>query len=214
MHLDTGELSSINAELQTQSPEQRITYFLESFGESFVMTTSFGEESAIMLDLAARICPDIPVIYVDHGCWREPSLQNRFVERCIRRFSLNLFVVRPQETINFSAVFDALEQPALLESLKYIGKKEPLKRALKYLGASAWMSGVSRHETTERQTLEIFMENGAGYKLHPIVDLDTAQRDSYISSHGLLRNTDYFDIFKGLHGKLECGLHTDIGVNI
>ena len=39
----------------------------DRYGASLVLSTSFGAQSAVMLHLATRIVPDIPVVFIDTG---------------------------------------------------------------------------------------------------------------------------------------------------
>ena len=100
------------------------------------MSTSFGAQAAVMLHLATRVAPSIPVVFIDTG-YLFPETY-RFADELTTRLKLNLKVYR------------AVESPAWLEArsgklweqgaeglarYNQIMKVEPMQRALAELGS-------------------------------------------------------------------------------
>ena len=88
--------------LSDASAPERVRWAVEQFGGSLVMSTSFGAQSAVMLHLATRIVPDIPVVFVDTG-YLFPETY-RFADQLCARLRVNLKVYR------------AIESPAWIEA--------------------------------------------------------------------------------------------------
>ena len=119
-------------DLESASAEDRISWAVETHGEGLVMTTSFGVHSAVMLHLATRLVPGIPVIFIDTG-YLFPETY-RFARDLIERLGLNLKKFIPTMT--------AAEQEALngrlwekgvdgLKRYNFVNKVEPMDRAVR-----------------------------------------------------------------------------------
>src|SRR5205814_772308 len=89
-------LAAVNASLASASAEDRIEWARREFGDGLVLSSSFGVQAAVMLDLVTRIIPDIPVIFVDTG-YLFPETY-RFADDLTARLKLNLKVYRPALT--------------------------------------------------------------------------------------------------------------------
>lgn len=218
-----------NKQLEDASASERVRWAHERFGDKLVMSTSFGVQSAATLHLVTSILPDIPVIFIDTG-YLFPETY-RFAEELTARLGLNLKTYIPQTT--------AARQEALhgkrweqgreqLEAYNFENKVEPMNRALKELGAEAWISGLRRAQSTSRQHLGVVQRQNKTYKIHPIIDWNERDIYQYLSSNGLpyhpLWEEGYVSVgdvhstskleagmaaeetrFKGI--KRECGLH-------
>ena len=57
----------LNAELRDAHPSTVIAEALDTFGPRLALVSSFGAESAVLLHLASRIDPTIPVLFLDTG---------------------------------------------------------------------------------------------------------------------------------------------------
>ena len=88
--------SVIEANLATMTAEERIRWAVDEFGDGLILSTSFGIQSAVMLHLASRIVPRIPVVFIDTG-YHFPETY-RFAEELTKRLDLNLKVYHPRVT--------------------------------------------------------------------------------------------------------------------
>ncbi|MDT9127075.1 phosphoadenosine phosphosulfate reductase domain-containing protein, partial [Escherichia coli] len=59
--------SALDARLREAGPATILKVAVESFGDRLALVSSFGAESAVLLHLAARVKPDIPVLFLDTG---------------------------------------------------------------------------------------------------------------------------------------------------
>jgi len=86
----------------------RLRWGLQTFGDSFALTTSFGIQSAVLLHMVSRISAAIPVIWVDTGYL--PAETYRYAETLCQLLKLNLQVAQPEQS---SARMEALAWTAL-----------------------------------------------------------------------------------------------------
>lgn len=203
----------------------------DTFGRGLVVSTSFGIQSAVMLHLATRVVPDIPVIWVDTGYL--PAETYRFTEALRERLHLNLYVYQsPLSPARMEALHGRLWERGDLESLNLydrIRKVEPMQRALRELGATAWLSGLRAEQTEHRATLPVVGRQGERWKILPLLRWTSRNVHAYLKEHGLpvhpLFEQGYATVgdwhssrpvgaedpheratrFRGL--KQECGLH-------
>jgi len=137
--------------LEKTSAEDRVRWAAEVFGERLILSTSFGIQSAVMLHLVTEVIPQIPVVFVDTG-YLFPETY-RFADELTGRLKLNLKVYNPLQT--------AARQEALngrlweqgregLEKYNFINKVEPMNRAMSELGATAWLAGLRRVQSSTR----------------------------------------------------------------
>lgn len=227
-HLD---LDVVNAQVEAISAEDLVHWAKDTFGDGLVMSTSFGIQSAVMLHLVTSIVPDMPVIWVDTGYL--PAQTYRFAEDLTERLNLNLKVYQStMSPARMEALYGRLWAEDDLESLNrydLIRKVEPMQRALKELGATAWLAGLRSDQTSHRQKLgRVALQNDI-YKVHPILDWNARDIYQYLQAHDLpyhplfdegyvsvgdwhssrpLSAEDDDERSTRFHGmKQECGLH-------
>lgn len=224
------DLDAVNSQLAPAAPETIIRWAAEAFGRGLILTSSFGAQSAVMLHLVTRILPDIPVVFVDTGYLFPETYQ--FADELTKRLGLNLKVYQsPLSPARMEATLGRLWEANTKDALdRYdqIRKVEPMQRALRELGVTAWLAGLQRHQTKHRAGLRtVELQNGT-YKVHPVLEWATRDVHAYLKKHDLpyhpLYEKGYASIgdvhstrpitagmderdgrFGGL--KQECGLH-------
>ena len=164
----------------------RVRWAVERFGDGLILTTSFGVQSAVMLHLVTQVAPRIPVVFIDTG-YLFPETY-RFAEALREKLDLNLKVYTPQMT---AARQEALygkrwEQGAdPLKHYNLINKVEPMDRAVRELGAVAWLAGLRRSQASSRERLPVVQQQNKVTKIHPIIDWDNRTVHRYLTEHGL-----------------------------
>lgn len=229
---DDRQLQSVNRELEALDAAARVDWALACFGEHIVLSSSFGAQAAVMLHLVTQARPRIPVILVDTG-YLFPQTY-RFVDELTERLDLNLKVYRASLSPAWQeARFGRLWEQGLegLNHYNRINKVEPMQRALKDLGADAWLAGLRRQQSDTRAELPVLTRQNGRIKVHPIIDWSDRDVHRYLTRHGLpyhpLWHEGYLSIgdvhstrsvheiehpeqmrFFGL--KRECGLHESV----
>lgn len=197
-----SEMAAVLAKSLPRLPTpDRLSQLMSLFGERAVVTTSFGPTSAVLLDLTARIYPNITVLNIRHGHETEETLE--FIEECCRRFPIDLRVIEaphlPVPDLN-SDEFSLFQQET---------KVKPLRRALGEMGIWFWLSGVMHDETRMRNSMEMAHVRHGSIAIYPILDWTNRQALEYCISNDLPINSNYHDPCKGPDQSLECGLHYD-----
>lgn len=219
--------------LEKATATERVKWAVDTFGERLVMTTSFGVQAAVMLHLVTQVAPRIPIIFIDTG-YLFPETY-RFADELTRRLNLNLKTYVPARTAaQQEALFGKLWEQGLdgLKRYNFTNKVEPMDRAVRELGATAWLAGLRRSQSNTREGLPVVQPQNKVTKIHPIIDWDNRTVHRYLSEHGLpyhpLWEQGYVSIgdwhstaklepgmseqdtrFSGL--KRECGLHEPSG---
>ena len=81
---DDLEIGEIALEYDDQEPEEVIEWALSTFGDRIAIVTAMQADGMAILDMAARIRPDVRVITVDTG--RLPQETYAFIEEVRRRY--------------------------------------------------------------------------------------------------------------------------------
>lgn len=220
-------------DLESATAEKRVRWAHETFGDGLVMTTSFGIQSAVMLHLVTSVVPQIPVIFIDTG-YLFPETY-RFAEGLSGRLQLNLRVYNPAMSAARQEAHYGKQWEQGTEGLKrynFANKIEPMERAVRELGATAWLTGLRRSQANSRGNLRVVEMQNKIAKIHPIIDWDNRRVHRYLTEHGLPYHpfweqgyvsvgdwhstskliagmTEEQTRFNGL--KRECGLHEDSG---
>ncbi|HEX2101039.1 MAG TPA: phosphoadenylyl-sulfate reductase, partial [Candidatus Synoicihabitans sp.] len=176
----------VRLDLEKATAEERVAWALESFGERLVLSTSFGIQAAVMLHLVTRQAPRIPVVFIDTG-YLFPETY-RFAEELTKRLELNLKVYTPTMTAARQEALFGKRWEAGVEGLKeynFLNKVEPMDRAMRELGATAWLAGLRRSQASTREALPAMQRQNKVTKVHPIIDWDNRRVHRYLTEHGL-----------------------------
>jgi phosphoadenosine phosphosulfate reductase len=224
-------LDIINQELADAPAEKLVEWANNTFGSGLVMSTSFGIQSAVTLHLVCQIIPNIPVIWVDTGYL--PAETYKFADELTKHLNLNLKVYQSDiSPARMEALYGRLWEMNTVEAFNQydqIRKVEPMQRAIKELGAIAWIAGLRKDQTDHRKTLQRIGKQGDKYKVLPILHWHSRDIYKYLTQYDLPYHP-YFDLgyttvgdwhssrpvtaddqserdtrFRGL--KQECGLH-------
>ena len=226
------DLAEMNRVMGQRSAEQRVAWALEHFPGRVVLTSSFGAQSAVCLHLVTAQQPDIPVVLVDTGYLFPETYQ--FIDELSERLALNLHIYRAEHSAAWQeARYGKLWEQGLegIERYNWLNKVEPMQRALRDLGAAAWISGLRRQQSKSRQNLDVLLWRNGRCKVHPLIDWTDRDVFRYLTRHNLpyhpLWEQGYVSIgdvhttrrlsdgmteeetrFFGL--KRECGLHEHV----
>jgi phosphoadenosine phosphosulfate reductase len=216
-------------DLSLLSAEDRIAWALAHLPGVHALSSSFGAQAAVLLHMATRIAPKLPVILIDTGHLFPETY--RFVDELSERLSLNLHVYGPKPGAAWLAArHGPLWEQGLagIEHYNRLHKVEPMQRALAELGVGTWIAGLRRSQSRSRAATPILDQQGGRHKLHPIADWSDREVWLYLKQHDLpwhpLWHQGYVSIgdvhstrplgevsseeetrFGGL--KRECGLH-------
>jgi len=174
------------SDLAALTAEERILWAVNEFGDKLILSTSFGIQSAVMLHLATRIAPKIPVVFVDTG-YHFPETY-RFADELTKRLDLNLKVYGPRLGPAYQEARHGKRWEQGLEGLAAYNldhKVEPMDRAVRELGATAWLAGLRRSQSSTRETLGVVQTQNKITKVHPILDWDNRAVHRYLTANDL-----------------------------
>ncbi len=218
------DINATNAELEKLTPEEIVWWAIQKFGKEIILSSSFGDQSAVMLHMATQLWPEIPVIVIDTGYFFPETYV--FMSTLAQRFKLNLQVHRSEVSpTEMEGTFGKLWETNIAE-YNIMRKVVPMEDALKKLKPKVWLTGVRASQTTERQSFKIVEERPDGIlKVNPILRWAGQDVGRYMIKHDLpyhpLVEKGYFSIGdwhstlpgQGREGRFdgkmeECGLHT------
>ena len=169
------------AHLAGLSSQDRLAWALDRFGSGFVLTTSFGIQSAVLLHLLS-ILPggrDVPVIWVDTGYL--PVETYCYAEELTELLALNIQVVQSaMSPARMEALKGRLWESGSVDDLETyhrIRKLEPLEIAMRELQVECWASGVRSGQTDHRRSMTWLDPLRGRLSLRPL--LDWTQKDIY-----------------------------------
>jgi len=216
--------------LQEARPATLLRAAYEAFGEDLVLTTAFGLEGSVLVDMVGRLGLPIRIATLDTGLFFQQT--HAAWRRLEARYGLRIEAIRPRLSLAQQA---AQHGEALWERAPdrccEVRKVEPLRQLLG--SARAWMTGVRRAQTPERaETPKIGREQRFGVvKISPLADWSAEQVRDYIRANDVPYNPMFDDGYPSIgcwpctsrvrsdedpragrwrgHEKRECGLHWD-----
>ncbi len=223
------DLEALNARFEAASAAEVLAWAWETFAPHVAASSSFQTQSVPLLHLISRVCPEMPVLFIDTGFHFPETLT--FRDTLVARYGINVVPVHPQVTKSelLRKYGEGLyrRDPDLC---CYVNKVEPMQRALSEM--VAWVAGVRRDQTAHRSALQVLEHQPSGLlKIHPLLNWTQEDVQSYVRQHDLpahpLEMMGYRSIgcapctrpvspgeneragrWAGT-GKKECGLHLD-----
>lgn len=232
--LDAVELDAVNARFEPAHPREVIEWAAKQWGERLVMTSSFGEQAAVLLHLASSVVPGIKVIFIDTG-YLFPET-HAFMESLRKRLNLNVWTYRTRNDPFAYLRAAGEDDPTARKDIPACcaaNKNEPMERAMRELSPAAWLRGIRRDQAESRKAARFveWSQRYGCYAVSPILNWSGRDVGLYMKEHGLpyhpLVEKGYLSIgcnpetctrpvkegedpragrWAGT-GKLECGIH-------
>ncbi|MHB8452753.1 MAG: phosphoadenylyl-sulfate reductase [Mycobacteriales bacterium] len=212
--------------LDSAPAEEILEWALETFHPRLAIASSMSD--AVLVDMAARLRPGLPVIFLDTGYHFAETLGMR--DAVAASYPVAVHTIRPARTV---AEQDQMHGPALFErdpdACCRMRKVRPLEEALRpYL---AWATGIRREEATTRREVRVveWDDRRGKVKVNPLAAWSQGDIDRYVALHRVLVNPLVGSGFASIgcapctravapdedaragrwagRGKVECGLH-------
>jgi phosphoadenosine phosphosulfate reductase len=169
--------------LETTSTKEILQWACSTFGKNIVATSSFQSQSVPLLHLISKVCPDLPVVFIDTGFHFSETLA--FKNDLQARFDLNILTVHPTlDKKDLLARYGAEPYRTHTEACCRINKVAPLQQMLQ--NYAAWISGVRRDQTAVRRKLPVLdMQEGGKLKINPMLHWTRKEIWAYIEGHHL-----------------------------
>jgi phosphoadenosine phosphosulfate reductase len=181
------DADAVRTLLQPAAALERLRWGLDTFGEGFALTTSFGIQSAVLLHMVSRLSDRIPVLWVDTGYLPEETY--RYADALCRQLPLNLQVLQsPISPARMEALHGRLWETGQVDDLSLyhqIRKVEPLDRGLTDLRVRCWASGVRGRQTDHRQAMSVLDPVRERWSLRPLLEWTSRDVYYYLQEHNL-----------------------------
>lgn len=185
------DLDAINPMLEKRTPEEIVEWAAAQFGDQLIMTSSFGEQAAVMIHMATRVIPDIKIITVDTGYLFPETYE--FMESLRHRFNLNVWTFRTKNDPIAYLRHAGEDNPELrkdIDACCAVNKNEPMARAFKQIQPLAWLRGTRREQTDERKDFKFINwdKRYSAYGISPILNWTSKDVGQYMKKHDLPYN--------------------------
>lgn len=187
-----ADVDQLNKELGSMSAEEIIRWAGENLGSDIKFANSFGAEDVVVMDIIARVSPNIRVFTLDTGRLNDETYEVMEATR-FKYQDVPIEVMFPDrdkvETLvrekGFFSFRDSIENR---KECCAIRKVQPLKRAL--ADVSAWMTGLRRDQSVTRtDTPAVEWDEGNGIlKLNPIIEWSNDDVWAYIKQNKIPYN--------------------------
>jgi phosphoadenosine phosphosulfate reductase len=169
-------------------PEVVLRWAYESFPR-IAIVASFQAESSVLIDMAARIQPDLKVLTLDTG--RLPQQTHDMIDRVRERYGIEVQVVHPDanevgDMVGRHGANQFYQSPALRRLCCEVRKSRPLARAL--AGYDAWVTGLRRQQAKTRSHTAVVapdLEHEGLTKIAPLAAWSKDQVWDYIREYEL-----------------------------
>jgi phosphoadenosine phosphosulfate reductase len=147
--------------------------------------SSFGADSAVLLDMIARVDRSVPIVFLETGKHFGETLDYR--DRLVEDLGLtDLRVVKPLESALAKTDPDGLLHRSDPDACCAIRKVEPMARAVEPF--RAWLTGRKRFQSDTRRALPVFEAVGPRIRINPLAGWGTADLAAYMRAHDLREN--------------------------
>jgi phosphoadenosine phosphosulfate reductase len=172
------------------------TMLRQVFPGRIALVSSFGTESAVLLDLVAQADPATPVLFLDTGKLFPETLTYR--DALVARLGLtDVRVLRPDPWGIAAEDGSSTLWRSDADRCCHLRKVVPLQQGLR--GFDAWITGRKRFQGGERQQLSTFETDDEGrIKVNPLAGWTPADIETWFARRGLPRHPLEADGFRSI----------------
>ena len=175
-----GRLIALHGEKSTRDLLR--TMIEEEFLGKIAVVSSFGIESAVLLDLVAKISKEIPVIFLETGKHFPETLEYR--DSLVSHLGLkNVRDEKPRASQIKDDDPDGELWRVNTDYCCHVRKVLPLERSLEPF--EAWITGRKRFQSDTRVKLAAIEQDGRHIKINPLAGWDSTQLQEYFVSRDL-----------------------------
>lgn len=228
--LDKRQIAALSEEFESKTPQEILTWAIDTFWPQIAMSSSFQTQSMPLLHMATRIRRDLLIFFLDTGYHFWDTLT--FREKIASEWKLNVLDLYRDSRWNVFARQNTRTLPVEDPDLCcYLHKVQPMQKALKDM--QAWISGIRRDQTVVRARAQILeLQDDGLLKVNPLLNWTKADVEAYAREHDLPEHILSKVGFRSIgcapctvaiglnadersgrwvgRGKTECGLHTDM----
>lgn len=197
--------------LEEFSAEQVVRWAWDMFGSKLVVLTSFQDEGMVLVDMAARISPDVRVVTLDTG--RLPEDTYVMIETVRKLYGVRVETVLPDagEVENMvtrfgpNLFYDSVAQRSLCCKIR---KVRPLERKLREF--PAYIVGLRRGQSETREYVPKVDTVDGVLKISPLADWSAEDVHRYLARYSVPRHPLYEKGYTSI-GCGPCTRPTQVG---
>ena len=172
----------LDAELRHAHPRTVLEAAVAEFGDRLALVSSFGAESAVLLHLASKVKPDMPVLFLDTGMLFGQTLDYR------RQLAAKLGLTDVRDLRPLYADLATTDPEARLwqtdtDACCHVRKVLPLDRALAEF--DGWVTGRKRFQGASRLSMPVVEQADHQVKFNPLANWTKADLDAYAAEYHL-----------------------------
>ena len=181
------QIAEVQLSAESWSPQRVLSWAFETFGTEVAISSAFGAEGMVLIDIASRVRKDFRVFTVDTEFLFPETYA--LIDRIQQRYEITIekvfSLLSPEKQ-------EELHGPALWErgpdQCCNLRKVEPLRRKLSELGA--WITSIRRDQTAFRMDArKVEWDAKFGLvKVNPIADWTSKQVWRYLLEHNVPYN--------------------------
>ena len=181
-----ADADALTARFEGVDTQTMLTELLrERLAGEIAVVSSFGTESAVLLDMVARADPATPVLLVDTLKLFPETLAYR--DELVERLGLtDVRAVQPDPEVLAAKDSNQLRWSYDPDGCCEIRKVIPLRNAL--LPFDGWITGRKAFQAKTRNTLPRFEVEDGRLKINPLADWSKEDLDRYFEEHELPRH--------------------------
>lgn len=179
--------NELNKKLEKLSADKRIDWSINYLPKNFMLSSSFGIHSVVLLHLLIQKIPNIPVTVIDTG-YLFPETY-KFIDQLTEELNLNLKIFSAKKSPAWQeSKYGKLWEQGLkgIEKYNFINKVKPMKSALETMSIKTWFSGLRRIQSDSRKKLKVLsIVQKKIFKMLPIVDWNNKKIYYYMRKNNL-----------------------------
>jgi phosphoadenosine phosphosulfate reductase len=181
------DLGAINEGLEGKTPQEVLSWAVDTFHPRLTMATAFGPEGCCLIHMLAEVEPEVRIFNLDTGYQFAETLELR--ERIRQRYGIAVEFVRPELSV---AEYEA-EHGGPLYTIRpdqccHDRKVLPLRAAVQ--GYDAWISAIRRDQTEHRARAGVVQWDAKFdlVKVNPLLDWTHKDVWGFIVKHDVPYN--------------------------
>jgi phosphoadenosine phosphosulfate reductase len=204
MAISPESVSKLAAQAEPLAAADVVRLALERFGQKVALSSSFGAEDMVLVDMLMRVDPKARIVTLDTG--RLPQETYNVMDATREKYGVVVEVFFPQAEAVQSMVAEHGSK-LFYHSVEFrklccgVRKMEPLGRALS--GLDAWITGLRREQSVTRTTVHKveWDDTNKLIKINPLVDWTLDDVWKYIREN----NVPYNALHDRGYPSIGCG---------
>ena len=183
----SDKVADLNKGFINAAPQEILRWADDRFGVQLSLSSSFGAEDVVLIDMLSKITENPRVFVLDTGRLHQETYD--VIEKARVKYGINFEfyfpkadeIERIQRAKGPNSFYDSIDNR---KECCLVRKVEPLNRALS--SVDAWITGLRRSQSitrTDLQPIEIDEAHGGILKINPLITWSEEQVWDYIRSN-------------------------------